>query len=174
MRTAFFVDGYNLFYGLLAGTDYKWLDLPGLLAHVAHVQDPASHLVSVDYFTSGVKPELATRGIQSKEAQDTYVRALKAKGVQVHYGRHQLDPAKAPRFIDKQTRPSRQDKVDIWKLEEKETDVHIAVSIYRLAARQTSQAEYDRNYCDRYYFGFISNLSSNSSRPVCLSDCSSR
>lgn len=141
MRTAFFVDGYNLFYGLLAGTDYKWLDLPGLLAHVAHVQDPASHLVSVDYFTSGVKPELATRGIQSKEAQDTYVRALKAKGVQVHYGRHQLDPAKAPRFIDKQTRPSRQDKVDIWKLEEKETDVHIAVSMYRLAARQASLAE---------------------------------
>lgn len=31
VRTAFFVDGYNLFYGLLAGTQYKWLDLPTLL-----------------------------------------------------------------------------------------------------------------------------------------------
>ncbi|SDZ63524.1 NYN domain-containing protein [Pseudomonas sp. NFIX28] len=46
MRTAFFVDGYNLFYGLLAGTPYKWLDLPQLLAHIAHVENPASELVS--------------------------------------------------------------------------------------------------------------------------------
>ncbi|CAI8892827.1 NYN domain-containing protein [Pseudomonas chlororaphis] len=136
MRTAFFVDGYNLFYGLLAGTPYKWLDLPQLLAHIAHVENPASELVSVDYFTSSVKPELATRGRLSKEAQDTYVRALKAANVTVHFGRHQLEPARAPRFIDKKTGASRQDKVDIWKLEEKETDVHIAISMYRLAARQ--------------------------------------
>ncbi|MGE7955729.1 NYN domain-containing protein [Pseudomonas sp. NPDC089530] len=136
MRTAFFVDGYNLFYGLLAGTPYKWLDLPSLLGHILHVENPTSVLTSVDYFTSSVKPELATRGRVSKEAQDTYVRALKARHVNIHYGRHQLEPARAPRFIDKGTGASRLDKVDIWKLEEKETDVHIAVSMYRLAARQ--------------------------------------
>lgn len=144
MRTAFFVDGYNLFYGLLAGTPYKWLDLPRLLSHIAHVENPASTLASVDYFTSSVKPELATRGRISKEAQDTYVRALKASNVRVHYGRHQLEPARAPRFIDKRIGASRQDKVDIWKLEEKETDVHIAISMYRVAARQTLLEETGR------------------------------
>lgn len=144
MRTAFFVDGYNLFYGLLAGTPYKWLDLSKLLAHIAYVENPASTLASVDYFTSSVKPELATRGRVSKEAQDSYVRALKASDVRVHYGRHQLEPAKAPRFIDKKTGASRQDKVDIWKLEEKETDVHIAISMYRIAARQALISETDR------------------------------
>lgn len=136
MRTAFFVDGYNLFYGLLAGTPYKWLNLAQLMAHIARVENPRSLLASVDYFTSSVKPGLATRGIVSKEAQDSYVRALKASKVTVHYGRHQLERAHAPRFVSKQVGASRQDTVDIWKLEEKETDVHIAISMYRTASRQ--------------------------------------
>lgn len=144
MRTAFFVDGYNVFYGLLAGTPYKWLDLKGLLGHVAYIENPRSALVSVDYFTSSVKPELATRGIASKEAQDAYVRALKTTSVSVHYGRHKLEPAKAPRFIDRKTGASRQDKVAIWKLEEKETDVHIAISMYRTASRQAVRNVHDR------------------------------
>lgn len=138
MRTACFVDGYNLFYGLLAGTQYKWLDLPSLLAHILRVEHPDNTLVSVSFFTSGVKPSLASRGIRSKEAQDSYLRALIARGVDVTYGRHQLESGKAPRFVNKKTPASRLDQVDIWKLEEKETDVHIAISMYRLAARQAS------------------------------------
>eukprot|EP01132_Coremiostelium_polycephalum_P020234 gene20234-24046_t len=138
LRTACFVDGYNLFYGLLAGTQYKWLDLPGLLAHIIRVEHPENTLDAVSFFTSGVKPSLATRGIASKEAQDTYLRALIALDVSVFYGRHQLESGKAPRFIDKYTPASRTDQVEIWKLEEKETDVHIAISMYRLAARQAT------------------------------------
>lgn len=65
MRTAFFVDGYNLFYGLLAGTPYKWLDLPSLLAHIIRVEHPDSTLDRVSFFTSGVKPSLASRGVAS-------------------------------------------------------------------------------------------------------------
>lgn len=138
MRTVCFVDGYNLFYGLLAGTQYKWLDLQALLAHVIHVDRPGSTLEAVSFFTSGVKPSLASRGSLSKEAQDTYLRALIARGVEVFYGRHQLESGKAPRFVDKHTPASRADQVDIWKLEEKETDVHIAISMYRLAAKQAA------------------------------------
>ncbi|MGF6129000.1 uncharacterized LabA/DUF88 family protein [Pseudomonas frederiksbergensis] len=137
MRTAFFVDGYNVFYGLLADTPYKWLNLPQLLAYIAHIENPESSVASIDYFTASVKPQLATRGIASKEAQDTYVRALRAHNGDVHYGRHQLEPARAPRFINKKIGASRQDTTPIWKLEEKETDVHIAISMYRTAARQT-------------------------------------
>jgi hypothetical protein len=144
VRTAFFVDGYNVFYGLLAGTPYKWLNLKGLLGHVVYIENPQNSLISIDYFTSSVKPELATRGRASKEAQDTYVRALRSTNVAVHYGRHQLQPAKAPRFIDRKTGASRQDKIDIWKLEEKETDVHIAISMYRAAARQAALEVHER------------------------------
>ena len=141
MRTAFFIDGYNLYYGLLASTEYKWLDIPSLLAHIARVENPKSDSVSFQYFTAPVSPKLATRGRQSKEAQDSYIRALKAKGVEVVFGRHRLDPAKAPRFVDKDTPPSRQDQVAIWKLEEKETDVNIALSMYRTAYKQMSLPE---------------------------------
>lgn len=144
MRTACFVDGYNLFYGLLAGTPYKWLDLPSLLAHIIRVEYPDSTLDAVSFFTTGVMPTLATRGTLSKEAQDTYVRALKVRGVEVLYGRHQLEPRNAPRFVDKDTPASRADQIGIWKLEEKETDVHIAISMYRLAARQMALPPEDR------------------------------
>ena len=137
MRTAFFIDGYNLFYGLLAGTPYKWLNLPSLLAHITQVQNPSSQVVMVNYFTSPVLPSLATRGRQSGEAQDVYIRALKAHGVTVHLGRHRLERGSAPRYI-KGTPASRVDKVDIWDLEEKETDVNIAISMYRLFSRQQS------------------------------------
>ncbi|MEP7728865.1 NYN domain-containing protein [Marinomonas primoryensis] len=136
MRTAFFIDGYNLFYGLLANTPYKWLDLPALLTHITTIENPKSETAEIYYFSSPVKPELASRGTQSKEAQDSYIRALKANHVTVTLGRHTLEPAQAPRFVDKSTRPSRQDKVDIWKLEEKETDVNLAVSMYRLLSKQ--------------------------------------
>ncbi|MFJ4453520.1 NYN domain-containing protein [Pseudomonas sp. NPDC089392] len=136
MRTACFVDGYNVFYGLVAGTRYKWLNLPALLKHIIRVEQPDTELKAISFFTSGVKPSLASRGNLSKEAQDTYLRALIAQGVTVHYGRHQLEPRCAPRFVNKETPPSRLDQVPIWKLEKKETDVHIAISMYRLAARQ--------------------------------------
>ena len=136
MRTTCFVDGYNVFYGLVAGTRYKWLNLPALLKHILHVEQADCELKTISFFTSGVKPSLASRGNLSKEAQDTYLRALIAQGVDVHYGRHQLEPRNAPRFVNKDTPPSRLDQVAIWKLEEKETDVHIAISLYRLAARQ--------------------------------------
>lgn len=137
LRTACFVDGYNLFYGLLSGTTHKWLDLRSLLSHILYVENPQYVLHSVSFFTSSVKPRLATRGIQSKEAQDTYRRALEAKGVKVFTAHHQLQPGAAPRFVEG-TDPSRTDLVKIWKLEEKLTDVHISVSMYRLAARQLS------------------------------------
>lgn len=136
LRTACFVDGYNVFYGLVAGTSYKWLDLPALLKHILRVEQPDCELKAISFFTSGVKPSLASRGSLSKEAQDTYLRALIARGVNVHYGRHQLEPRNAPRFVNKETPPSRLDQVAIWKLEEKETDVHIAISMYQLASRQ--------------------------------------
>ncbi|PWK94324.1 NYN domain-containing protein [Pantoea allii] len=136
MRTAFFIDGYNLFYGLLAGTDYKWLDLPALLTHITKIQNPASETLQINYFTSPVLPSLATLGIQSKEAQDTYIRALKAKGVIVALGKHRLEHGTAPRYIDKHTPASRKDKVDIWDLEEKQTDVSLAIGMYRLLSQQ--------------------------------------
>lgn len=136
MKTAFFVDGYNLFYGLLANTNHKWLDLPKLLSHIASIQNPETIPAEFYYFSAPILPKLASRGIKSKEAQDTYIRVLKAQGVKIVLGRHQIVHAKAPKFVNKETPPSRDNQVEIWKLEEKETDVNIALAMYRLATKQ--------------------------------------
>ncbi|MBD9417211.1 NYN domain-containing protein [Pseudomonas sp. PDM16] len=134
MRTAFFVDGYNLYYGLLHGSPHKWLDLPALLTHILGMQDSSSVLSSVSYYTSPVIANLATRGQQSNDAQSRYIRALQAKGVSVTLGRHRLAKGYAPRYIDGE-KASRRDQVAIWQLEEKETDVNLALGMYRAGCR---------------------------------------
>ena len=51
-KTRVYIDGYNLYYGLLKGTPWKWLDLElfskGLL-------NPDHEIVSIVYFTAPVK-----------------------------------------------------------------------------------------------------------------------
>jgi len=135
LRTAFFVDGYNVFYSLVSGTPYKWLNLKALLGNILARQNPQAEVSRVCYFTSSVKPHLASRGTDSLEAQNTYIRALKANDVEVITGLHLLSPARAPRHVAGQ-KPSRQDLVDIWSLEEKQTDVNIAIGMYRAAVSQ--------------------------------------
>lgn len=132
MRTAFFVDGYNLYYGLLHGSPHKWLDLPGLLSAILAIQDPAAELTSVTYYTAPVIARLATRGQASNEAQGRYIRALQAKGVSIVFGAHRLAKGFAPRFVEGQP-ASRSNQVAIWQLEEKETDVNLALGMYRAA-----------------------------------------
>ena len=68
MRTACFVDGYNVYYGLVHGTAFKWLDLTSLIEKVLRVQSPQNSLAKVYYFTSPVLPQLASNGVASHEA----------------------------------------------------------------------------------------------------------
>ncbi|GLK91026.1 NYN domain-containing protein [Pseudomonas turukhanskensis] len=134
MRTAFFVDGYNLYYGVLHGSPHKWLDLPALLNSVLAIQDPAATLSSVNYYSAPVIARLATRGQASNDAQSRYLRALQARGVAITLGAHRLAKGFAPRFVEGQ-QASRLDQIAIWQLDEKETDVNLALGMYRAASR---------------------------------------
>jgi hypothetical protein len=40
MKTTIYIDGYNLYYGLIKNTKYKWLDLQGLFSQIAKIQTP--------------------------------------------------------------------------------------------------------------------------------------
>lgn len=135
LRTIAYVDGYNLYYGRLQHTEYKWLDLRRLIEGILRIQDPAFQLIEVQYFTSPVKARLASRGQDSVSAQDTYHRALKARNVRITMGRHQLEPGFAPRFVEGKE-PNRADSVAVWHLNEKETDVRLALSMYRDAVQR--------------------------------------
>lgn len=134
LRTIAYVDGYNLYYGRLQGTPYKWLNLHSMIRRVLHIQNPAFELVQVKYFTSPVLGSLATRGADSVAAQNAYLRALEASGVVISKGRHQLEPGRSPRFVDGM-KANRSDTVAVWHLDEKETDVRLALAMYRDACR---------------------------------------
>jgi len=133
LRTIAYVDGYNLFFGCLRGTPYKWLDVHALLKEVLRVQDPDSELVCVKYFTAPIRESFARRGQEAANAQGGYLRALKSRGgLYVFEGRFSAEPTNAICYADP---PDKDKRVRVWRLEEKQTDVAIAIAMYRDAVR---------------------------------------
>lgn len=82
MRTHVYVDGFNLYYGAIKGTPYKWLNLVQLAKQVL----PASHIIErVKYFTARVSGA-ANPGAPRR--QHVYLSALKTlPEVEIFYGR---------------------------------------------------------------------------------------
>lgn len=93
-RTAFVVDGFNLYHslvdaskslGLPAQTSTKWLDLWGLCNSYMHLFGRDAALTGVYYFSAlahhleSVKPGVAAR-------HEYYADVLRATGVEVQFG----------------------------------------------------------------------------------------
>lgn len=74
MKTIVYVDGYNLYYGLLRRSAFKWLDLYGLFQN--HVLDPLSEVIEVRYYTAPVLGRMCDDP-QSPQRQRTYLQALR-------------------------------------------------------------------------------------------------
>ncbi len=73
--TAVYIDGYNLYYGRIRGTAFKWLDVVALFDRLLHDQDPTTELLHVRYFTAPALGRFATHK-QASETQAAYLRAL--------------------------------------------------------------------------------------------------
>ena len=58
MRTVVYVDGFNLYYGALKGTSWKWLDLVALFEKVLQ---PHHDILAIKYFTARVSAHPAIR-----------------------------------------------------------------------------------------------------------------
>jgi uncharacterized LabA/DUF88 family protein len=113
VRVVLYIDGFNLYYGLhsMFGRRYLWLDLWALADALLR---PDQELVAVRYFTARVSGE------QPAARQDVYLRALAAYCPEVHTAEG--------RFQRRQRRCRTCGTT--WNLmEEKETDVGIAVSL---------------------------------------------
>jgi uncharacterized LabA/DUF88 family protein len=137
-KTTIYIDGYNLYYSRLKGTPFKWLDIATLFRDkVLLQQDPSADVVSIKYFTAPVKASYARHGQDSEHAQTQYLRALMAKYpdlIQIIQGFHIFQPTALPTFVPN-VRPSKAQVSRIWMIEEKQTDVNIALHAYRDAAR---------------------------------------
>jgi uncharacterized LabA/DUF88 family protein len=133
-RTTIYVDGYNLYYARLKGTPYKWLDLVALFRdRILRPQDPNAQVVAIKYFTAPVMARYARHGEASTNAQTQYHRALESGSsglVQIIKGFHIFEPTFLPAFTE--NAPPSKDRVSpVWMIEEKQTDVNIALHAYR-------------------------------------------
>ena len=76
-----YIDGFNLYYGALKRTPYKWLDL----AKLAQSLLPSDKIQELHYFTARV----SSRAYNPTAAHDQglYIRALKTlPNLQIKYG----------------------------------------------------------------------------------------
>jgi uncharacterized LabA/DUF88 family protein len=111
-RVIVYVDGFNLYFGMLdAGFDYcKWLNINLLVNNLLQNNQT---LVEIKYFTSRV-----SNNPDKQKRQNTYLEALESVGVNIYYGNYQSDKLECRRCGN------------IWPTyNEKMTDVNIATQI---------------------------------------------
>lgn len=107
-------------------------------------RDQNESLEHTTIFTAYALANFATHGHQSAEAQALYHRALKTlyqDQPDIVYGKHSFDKGGALLPLYEEGKPyERNKRVRVWKLEEKKTDVNLALRMYRDAV----QGLYDR------------------------------
>jgi hypothetical protein len=82
-RADVYVDGFNLYYGCLKRTPYRWLDLHALCTRLL----PKYNIHRIRYFTAIVKPRPNNPG--TAQRQQAYLRALRAitPNLTIHLGK---------------------------------------------------------------------------------------
>lgn len=136
MKTRVYIDGYNLYYGCLKNTSYKWLDIVRLVEEFILPTSVPSHydLPSIDirYFTAPISGK-AAQDDNSVKDQANYHRAIEAlynvEKFRIINGYFSITDTFAFKVddINPSLEPRYCERVKIWKLEEKQTDVNIAV-----------------------------------------------
>ncbi len=131
MKTCLYIDGFNLYYSALRGTPHKWLDVVQLFEKICYQQNPESEVIQVKFFTAPIKAKISTRQQQALQSQRLYIKALQSiypDRFQSIEGFFQLSKGCFPRY---QTPIDKTDKIPVWRLEEKKTDVNLALNMYR-------------------------------------------
>ena len=121
MRTNIYVDGFNLYYGALRKTHYRWLNLDALFKLLL----PKNAIQDIKYFTALVsaRPNDPTQ----PQRQQLYLRALGTlPSVSVHLGHFLVHEVMMP-LVVAPGQPQQYAKV--IKTEEKGSDVNLATHL---------------------------------------------
>lgn len=139
LRTSVFIDGYNLYYGRLRGTPYKWLDVFNLCENLLAQRSQNETLTQLQLFTAHASATFASHGQASVDAQSAYHRALQARygqRLEVIYGAHVWNRHGTPMPVFEAGQAySREKRTLVWKIEEKLTDVNLALAMYRACSK---------------------------------------
>jgi uncharacterized LabA/DUF88 family protein len=118
VTTNVYIDGFNLYYGCVKGTAYRWLDLDALCRRLL----PNEHIGRIRYFTARVSAR--PNDPNGPVRQMVYLRALATRpAITVHFGHFltnvaTMPLAKPPLVGSKKAR--------VLKTEEKGSDVNLA------------------------------------------------
>jgi uncharacterized LabA/DUF88 family protein len=122
MRTFVYIDGFNLYYGALKDTPYKWLDPKALFKQILR---PQNHILAIKYYIARVSARPDDPGAPAR--QDVYLRALEAHISELtitegHFIQKAVSmPLAKPTWRQKYAR--------VIKTEEKGSDVNLAVHL---------------------------------------------
>lgn len=121
MKTSVYIDGFNLYYGAVKDTPYKWLDLNKLCQLLL----PRHQIQRIKYFTARVS---ARPGDPSQPVrQQTYLRALGTiPNLEIIYGQFLQSKISMP-LANPPKGGSR--FVEVIKTEEKGSDVNLATHL---------------------------------------------
>lgn len=123
MKTIVYVDGFNLYYGLLRRSPYKWLDLFTLFQN--HVLSSDVEVMEVRYYTAPLIARLCDDP-ESPRRQRKYLQALRKmppQKVSIVEGASVLSKSYL-RLVD--PAPDEERLVLVYKLTEKKSDVKLA------------------------------------------------
>ena len=118
-----YVDGFNLYYGSLKRTPYKWLDLGRLCAGML----PNDRVIAIKYYTARISARPGNPGAPND--QQIYLRALRTiPNLSITYG-HFLTHSVFMALPTTSVTPTKRVWVD--KTEEKGSDVNLAAHLVR-------------------------------------------
>jgi hypothetical protein len=119
IKASVYVDGFNLYYGCVKGTPYKWLNI----LELCHLSLPAHFQVNrIRYFTARVQPRPSDPQILVR--QQTFIRALETLPMlSTHYGNFLESHVRMPLVDPPKSGPM---TALVIKTEEKGSDVNLA------------------------------------------------
>ena len=116
MRTNIYVDGFNLYYGALRGTPFKWLDI----RRMCELLLPNHTIARISYFTARISARPDDPGQPVR--QQTYLRALSTLAdTGIVYGHFLTNEVHMPVAG---CPPGKQRYVKVIKTEEKGSSIH--------------------------------------------------
>lgn len=129
-RTTIYVDGFNLYYGCLKNTSYKWLDLKALFSSLL---DSSHEIQKIKYYTAHISSRDGNNNSQLRQKYYLQALAQYIPELEIFYGHYLTHEINAkvvnppPNFIK------------VYKTEEKGSDVNLALHVLNDAW----QNEYD-------------------------------
>jgi len=118
LKANIYVDGFNLYYGALKGTPYRWLDI----AKLCRIMLPRDTIHQIKYFTALVNPRPTDPDQLTR--QQIYLRALETiPNLEIIYGHFLTHEVMMP------LAPPKNGYAKVIKTEEKGSDVNLALHL---------------------------------------------